>query len=269
MDFFKLATWNVNSIRIRLDLLKKLAELEQPDIICLQEVKAKEEDFPFDAVRTLGYPHIALYGMAGYNGVAILSKTVLNNVEKRDWVGKTDARHIKATVFDDIEINDIYIPAGGDVPDPVLNLSFAHKLTFMDDISEWYEHHKDELSQRKMILCGDFNVAPRENDVWSHKQMLKIVSHTPVEVERLNRLLNSLDFVDVLREVYPEPEKIYSWWSYRNPNWETNNKGRRLDHIWVSPNLKDRIITARIIKDARRWERPSDHVPVILEMKKA
>ena len=139
----------------------------------------------------------------------------------------------------------------------------------MDDISEWYERHKTEFSQRKMILCGDFNVAPRENDVWSHKQMLKIVSHTPVEVTRLNRLLNSLDFIDVLREIYPEPEKIYSWWSYRNPNWQTNNKGRRLDHIWVSPNLKDRIISAHILKDARSWERPSDHVPVILEMKKA
>ena len=269
MDSFKLATWNVNSIRIRLELLKKMIEREQPDVICLQEVKAKEEDFPFDAVREMGYPHIALYGMAGYNGVVILSKTVLNNVEKLNWVGKNDARHIKATIFDDIEINDIYIPAGGDIPDPVINLSFAHKLAFMDDISEWYERHKAELSQRKMILCGDFNVAPRENDVWSHKQMLKIVSHTPVEVARLNRLLNSLDFIDVLREIYPEPEKIYSWWSYRNPNWQTNNKGRRLDHIWVSPNLKDRIISAHILKDTRSWERPSDHVPVILEMKKA
>lgn len=269
MASFKLATWNVNSIRIRLDLLKKLVAAENPDIICLQEVKAKEEDFPFDEVRLMGYPHIALYGMPGYNGVAILSKTVLNSVEKLDWVGKTDARHIKALVFDDIEINNIYIPAGGDIPDPIINLSFAHKLTFMDDIAEWYELHKTELSGRKMLLCGDFNVAPRENDVWSHKQMLKIISHTSVEVDRLNRMLKSLDFVDVLRELYPEPEKIYSWWSYRNPNWETNNKGRRLDHIWTTPNLKERIIGAHILKEARSWERPSDHVPVIIEIKKA
>lgn len=267
MNCFKLITWNVNSIRIRLELLKKLVELENPDIICLQEVKAKEADFPFAEVRAMGYPEIALYGMAGYNGVAILSKVPLKNPQPMDWVGKKDARHIKASVFDDIEINDIYIPAGGDIPDPIVNLSFAHKLTFMDDISEWYEQHKVELGQKKMILCGDFNVAPRENDVWSHKQMLKIVSHTPVEVERLNRMLHSLDFVDVLREIYPEPEKIYSWWSYRNPNWATNNKGRRLDHIWVSPNLKERVLSAKILKEARSWERPSDHVPVVVELK--
>lgn len=268
MTTFKLATWNVNSIRIRLDLLKKLIELENPDIICLQEVKAKKEDFPFVEVEALGYPNIALYGMPGYNGVAILAKEPMKDIAEQNWVGKTDARHIKAVVFDDIEINNIYIPAGGDLPDPILNLSFAHKLTFMDDISEFYEQHKSELSAKKMLLCGDFNVAPYENDVWNHKQMLKIVSHTPIEVERLNRLKASLDFVDLAREFYSEDEKLFSWWSYRNPNWETNDKGRRLDHIWVTPNLKERIISYKILKNVRKWERPSDHVPVIIEIKK-
>lgn len=266
-DSFKLASWNVNSIRIRIDLLKQLVDLEGPDVICLQEVKAKKEDFPFDEVRNLGYEHIALYGMAGYNGVAILSKTPLSDIEEKNWVGKTDARHITAKVFDDIEINNIYIPAGGDIPDPVVNLSFAHKLTFMDDIAEYWEQHEAEYSKKKMIVCGDFNVAPLENDVWNHKQMLKIVSHTPVEIERLTRLYNSLDFVDVLRSIYPESEKLYSWWSYRNPNWQTNDKGRRLDHIWVSPNLEERILSGKIIKAVRAWERPSDHVPVIVEIK--
>lgn len=267
MSTFKLATWNVNSIRIRLELLKKLIEAENPDIICLQEVKAKEEDFPFADIRAMGYPEIALYGMAGYNGVAILAKTPLKSPEKLNWVGKTDARHIKAYVFDDIEINNIYIPAGGDIPDPIVNLSFAHKLTFMDDIAEYYELHKSELASKKMLLCGDFNVAPCENDVWNHKQMLKIVSHTPIEVQRLTRLRNSLDLVDVVRKLYPEPEKIYTWWSYRNPNWATNNKGRRLDHVWVSPNLSERVVSAKILKEARSWERPSDHVPLIVELK--
>lgn len=266
MASFKLITWNVNSVRIRMELLRKLVELENPEVICLQEVKAKEEDFPFEAIKALGFPHIALYGMAGYNGVAILSKTPLKNIEPQNWVGKFDARHIKACVYDDLEINNIYIPAGGDIPDPMINLSFAHKLTFMDDISEWYEQRRDELMKKKMILCGDFNVAPYENDVWNHKQLLKIVSHTPIEVERLTRLRNSLDFVDVMRELYPEPEKIFTWWSYRNPNWLTNDKGRRLDHIWVSPNLKERLISIRVLKEVRSWERPSDHVPVVIEM---
>ena len=118
-----------------------------------------------------------------------------------------------------------------------------------------------------MLICGDFNVAPSENDVWNHKQLLKIVSHTQVEVERLTRLFQSLDFVDAVRKFYPEPQKIFSWWSYRNPNWATNDKGRRLDHIWVTPNLQERIISAKIIKDLRAMERPSDHVPVAVEIK--
>lgn len=267
MNSFKLATWNVNSIRIRMDLLKQLCALENPDIICLQEVKAKEEDFPFEGIRALGFEHIALYGMAGYNGVAILSKYPVKDSCKVDWVSKKDARHIKATVFDDIEINNIYIPAGGDIPDPIINLSFAHKLCFMDDIAEYFEQRKEELSQKKMLICGDFNVAPSENDVWNHKQLLKIVSHTPVEVARLNRLYKSLDFVDAVRKFYQEPQKLFSWWSYRNPNWQTNDKGRRLDHIWVTPCLENRLIDAKILKDVRSWERPSDHVPVVVEIK--
>lgn len=267
MASFKLATWNVNSVRIRLELLKKMTELSGADIVCLQEVKAKEEDFPFDDIRQLGYPHIALYGMPGYNGVAILSKHPLQNIVKMDWVGKKDARHIRAAVFDDIEINNIYIPAGGDIPDPVINLSFAHKLCFMDDMSEYYEQRKAELSGRKILFCGDFNVAPSENDVWNHKQLLKIVSHTPIETGRLQRLFQSLNFVDAVRKFHPEPEKIYSWWSYRNPNWQTNNKGRRLDHVWVTPALENRLLSVRFVKEARNWERPSDHIPVIAEIK--
>ena len=266
MDSFKLVTWNVNSVRIRLDLLKKLVEDVHPDIVCLQEVKAKEEDFPFEAVKSMGFEYIALYGMAGYNGVAILSKTPLRQIEQKDWVSKRDARHIKALVFDDIEINDIYIPAGGDIPDPVENLSFAHKLCFMDDMSEYFEKHKQELIQKKMLLCGDFNVAPSENDVWNHKQLLGIVSHTPIEVERLTRLFQSLNFVDAVRHFYHEPEKIFSWWSYRNPNWKTNNKGRRLDHIWVTPPLENRLLNVKILEDFRAENRPSDHVPVMVEI---
>lgn len=265
---FKLATWNVNSIRIRLGLLQKLIEAENPDIICLQEVKAKREDFPFAEIEAMGYPHIALYSMPGYNGVAILSRTHLNAVDQKDWVGKSDARHVIAQIYDDVEINNIYVPAGGDIPDPTINLSFAHKLAFMDDIAEYWEQHKADYAQRKMIICGDFNVAPLENDVWNHKQMLKIISHTPVEIERLNRLQKSLDFIDVVRHFYPEPQKLYSWWSYRNPNWQTNNKGRRLDHIWVSPNLADRIVGAKTCPFLRLEERPSDHVPVIVEIRK-
>ena len=260
-----IVSWNVNSVRIRMELLKELAAKHQPDVICLQEVKAKEADFPFNDIKMLGYEHIALYGMAGYNGVAILSKFPLENIEQKDWVSKHDARHIKAVVKG-IEINDIYIPAGGDIPDPIENLSFAHKLCFMDDMAEYYEQSKTSLSDRKIMFCGDFNVAPSENDVWNHKQMLGIVSHTPIEVQRLTRLFNSLNFIDAVRQIYPEPEKNFSWWSYRNPNWQTNNKGRRLDHIWVTPNMQNMIKDVKILREFRSAERPSDHVPVLIKL---
>ncbi len=268
MKTIKLVTWNVNSIRIRLELLKNLVEKYSPDVVCLQEVKAKDEDFPFDDVKSFGFDNIALYGMSGYNGVAILSKLPFKNIEKINWVGKKDARHIKATILDDIEINNIYIPAGGDISDPIINLSFAHKLCFMDDISEFFELNKESLKAKKIILCGDFNVAPSEYDVWNHKQLTKIVSHTPIEINRLMRMFKSLDFVDAVRKFYQENEKIFSWWSYRNPNWKTNNKGRRLDHIWTTKNLENRIVSADILKDFRSCERPSDHVPVIIEITK-
>jgi len=266
MNLAKLVTWNVNSIRIRLELLHRLVTDYRPDVICLQEVKAKDEDFPFADIKSLGYEHIALYGMAGYNGVAILSKTPLVDVAQKDWVGKHDARHIHA-VWQGIELNNIYIPAGGDIPDPIANLSFAHKLCFIDDMAEYYEQHKLQMSDKKQIFCGDFNIAPSENDVWNHKQLSGIVSHTPIEIMRLTRLFKSLDFVDAVRQIYPDSQKIFSWWSYRNPNWQTNNKGRRLDHIWVTPNLRDRINDVKILKEFRASERPSDHVPVLLELK--
>ena len=266
MHSFKLVSWNVNSIRIRLDLLRQLVVEHNPDVVCLQEVKAKKEDFPFDDIRKLGFEHICVYGIAGYNGVAILSKYPFKSVAEQNWVGKKDARHIKAVLFDDIEINNIYIPAGGDIPDPIENLSFAYKLCFMDDISEFYEQNSDTLKNKKILLCGDFNVAPSENDVWNHKQLLKIVSHTPIEVGRLTRLFNSLNFVDAVRKFYKEPKKIFSWWSYRNPNWQTNNKGRRLDHIWTTKPLENRILSAEILDNFRSKERPSDHVPVMVKI---
>lgn len=261
----KLISWNANSIRKRMECFKHIVKEENPDIFCIQEVKAKNEDFPYDDIKNCGFENVALYGMPGYNGVAICSKEELIDITMHNWVGKKDARNISAKTATGIVINNLYVPAGGDIPDPILNLSFAHKLSFLDDISEWLENNKNDLAKQKMILCGDFNIAPLENDVWSHKQCLKIVSHTSVEVERLKRLQESVGFVDVFRKFYPEPQKLYSWWSYRNPNWKTNDKGRRLDHIWVTPAMEKQIISAKIMKNIRSFEQPSDHVPLVME----
>jgi exodeoxyribonuclease-3 len=113
-----------------------------------------------------------------------------------------------------------------------------------------------------MILVGDLNVAPLEHDVWSHKQMLRVVSHTPLECEKLVAVQNAGGWIDAMRMHTPEPAKLYTWWSYRSPDWQTADKGRRLDHIWVAPALADRLTGMRVLKHSRGWLRPSDHVPV-------
>ncbi len=154
------------------------------------------------------------------------------------------------------------MPAGGDIPDPEANLKFKDKLAFMDALTDWSRHQKDA----KRIILGDMNIAPLEHDVWSHKQLLKIVSHTPIEIEKMTALQDSLGWVDALREFVPPSEKLYSWWSYRAKDYLASNRGRRLDHIWLTPNLKNRLINGDTYAQARGWEKPSDHVPVSIEL---
>ena len=132
-----------------------------------------------------------------------------------------------------VELHNIYVPAGGDIPDPDANPKFAHKLQFLDELTAWFA--AERKPREKMIAVGDLNIAPLENDVWSHKQLLTVVSHTPVEVEKLGRLQEAGGFVDAVRHFVPEDQKLYTWWSYRNRDWAASDRGRRLDHIWVTP----------------------------------
>ena len=117
-----------------------------------------------------------------------------------------------------------------------------------------------------MILVGDLNIAPLPTDVWSHKQLLGVVSHTPVEVEALDGLQKSVSWVDGIRHFIPPQDPVYSWWSYRSPDWSRNDRGRRLDHIWVTPPLKEALRTTLIARECRNWTQPSDHVPVLIEL---
>ncbi len=261
----KVVSWNINSIRIRLELIKDLVQNQNPDIICLQEVKAKKEDFPFEEIKSMGFEHIALYSMPAYNGVAILAKKPFGKITQHNWCNKNDARHISVITHDNIEIHNIYIPAGGDVPDITTNPSFAHKLNFVDEVGAYFAQNKTLFEKTNLLICGDFNIAPLENDVWGHKQMLKTISHTPIEVEKLTNLYNSIGFVDVVRKIFPEPQKLYSWWSYRNPKWQENNKGRRLDHIWCNKKMASFVSNAQILQEFRSKERPSDHVPIAID----
>ncbi|MCB1993076.1 MAG: endonuclease/exonuclease/phosphatase family protein, partial [Geminicoccaceae bacterium] len=155
-------------------------------------------------------------------------------------------------------------PAGGDIPDPELNPKFRHKLAMLDELSDWFATNHYE--SRRAILLGDLNIAPLETDVWSHKQLLSVVSHTPVEVEKLGRLQASAGWVDAVRAVIPPEEKLFSWWSYRNRDWNASDRGRRLDHIWLTPALAPKLRHADVRREARGWEMPSDHVPVTVEL---
>ncbi|WP_185961416.1 exodeoxyribonuclease III [Telmatospirillum sp. J64-1] len=259
----RLVTWNINSIRQRLDLLPRVIEELNPDVLCLQETKVTDDLFPHEACEALGFTHRAIRGQKGYNGVAILSRRPLSDVHTPDWCGREDCRHLIAAV-DGIEIHCVYIPAGGDVPDPEVNDKFAHKLQFVDELTEWYRTAFSP--DQKVLVTGDFNIAPLETDVWSHKQLLKVVSHTPIEVEKLNALQASLNWVDGVRKFIPPEEKLFSWWSYRSPDWKKNDRGRRLDHVWVTPALAPSLTGAKVLRDARDWPQPSDHVPVLVTL---
>jgi exodeoxyribonuclease-3 len=264
----RIATWNINSVRLRIKLVKRLVDKASPDIICLQETKSPDEHFPGAAIRAMGYEHQAMCGMKGYNGVAILSRRPLSAISPRDWYGKQDCRHIHAEVAvgnERIELHNVYVPAGGDVPDPKVNPKFDHKLGFLREQIAWWK--KQDRNGMPRILVGDLNVAPFETDVWSHKQLLKIVSHTPVETELLGEMVAAHDWVDVARHLVPEPTRLYTWWSYRNRDWKASDRGRRLDHIWVTPALKTNVAAAHILKGARDWKQTSDHVPVIVDLK--
>lgn len=259
----KLITWNINSVRLRLPLVGRLAQEVDPDILCLQETKVEDHLFPKEALGALGFKHQAFAGQKSYNGVAILSKHPLRETRVRNWCGKTDCRHLVATLDNGVELHNIYIPAGGDIPDPEQNDKFAHKLAFIEELASWYESAYREND--RLILVGDFNVAPLENDVWSHKQMVKIVSHTPAEVERLNAFQASLNFIDAPRRFVPDDLKLYTWWSYRAADWAASDRGRRLDHVWVTPNLGDALAGSLVVREARSWTQPSDHVPLVVD----
>ena len=259
----RLLTWNINSVRLRLPLLLRLMEEAAPDVVCLQETKCPDEHFPLDEIKKAGYVHSHINGMKSYNGVAILSKLPLSEPKIYARVGREDCRHISAKVAG-ATLHNIYIPAGGDEPDPVMNEKFAHKLAFIDEMADFFK--KTHKSDEKLIAVGDFNTAPLEHDVWSHKQLLNVISHTPIEVEKHNRMQASLNWTDCSRYFVPPEEKCYSWWSYRNRDWRKSNRGRRLDHIWVSKPLEPRLKGHGIMQDVRDWDKPSDHVPVRVDL---
>ena len=261
-----ITTWNINSVRLRIDTVARFVKTVRPDVLCLQETKCPDDRFPLKRFTRLGYEHVALNGQKGHHGVVVLSRLPFESFAIQSFCGKLDCRHISAVLGeraglrDPIVMHNLYVPAGGHLPDPALNPKFAHKLSFLDEMRASAALRCE--NSNRMILLGDLNVAPLEHDVWSHKQMLGVVSHTPMECEKLVAAQRAGGWVDAMRMLVPEPTKLYTWWSYRSLDRETADKGRRLDHIWVAPALADRLAGIEVMKRLRGSPRPSDHVPV-------
>jgi exodeoxyribonuclease III len=259
----KVASWNINSVRLRADLIARYAAEASPDVLCLQETKTQDATFPYHAVHACGFKHILHCGQKSYNGVAILSKFPLTPLPVIDVVGDGSCRHVAAIVDGRFALHNVYIPAGGDIPDAALNPKFKEKLICVETLTNW----SPSVNNLPVMVLGDFNIAPYEHDVWSHKQLQNVVSHTPIEVEALERFRESGAWVDSARAFIPPNEKLYSWWSYRNRDWRASNRGRRLDHIWVTPSLAPAMESYHTHTTARDWDQPSDHVPIMLSLK--
>lgn len=259
----RIVTWNINSVRLRINLLNKLCLEHKPDVICLQETKAEDKHFPIEAIKNMGYEHVIYSGEKSYNGVAIISKIHISDNYSLSLYNE-DKRHICA-IINDIEVHNFYVPAGGDEPDVDINPKYKHKLSYVQMMQEWFSTNRKK--NNKIILVGDLNIAPHEHDVWSSKQLRNVISHTKAERTALLELQNCFEFIDTGRYFVDMQDKLYSWWSYRNRDWKKSNRGRRLDHIWVSRPLESLLKNIMYISKARNWERPSDHIPCILDLK--
>jgi exodeoxyribonuclease-3 len=263
---FSITTWNINSVRLRIGLVQRFLERAAPDVLCLQETKCPNDSFPVRAFKEAGYRHIEIHGQKGYHGVATISRHPLSDVDRRQFCGRDDTRHIAVSVRHGgrpIRVHNFYVPAGGDEPDREKNWKFAHKLDFLDEMKAWL----GDGATPSTLLVGDLNIAPLETDVWSHRQLLKVVSHTPVETQRIEEVRAAGGWTDVMRAIVPPQDKLFTWWSYRSPNWQTSDRGRRLDHVWASPDLAKKATAMEVLQEARSWEKPSDHVPVTVTFK--
>ena len=251
----KIATWNVNSLTVRLPQVLDWLQAHQPDVLALQETKLTDDKFPHDAFATAGY-HSAFFGQRTYNGVALLSRQALDAVQCNiPGLDDEQARVIAATVGD-VRVIDTYFP-NGQAPD---SDKFAYKMRWLDALQTWVAAELQRWP--RLVLLGDFNIAPEDRDVYDPAAWAGQIHCTPQEREHFQQLLG-LGLVDAFR-AFEQPPKSWSWWDYRNLAFR-KNQGLRIDHILVSAALRPALQACSIDKTPRKNERPSDHAPVIAE----
>ncbi len=250
----KVATWNLNSIRARLERLLAWLAAHQPDVICLQELKVADDEFPTEAVEAAGY-HAVVHGQRTYNGVAILSRLPMSDIEVglRDGVEDPQARLISARVRG-VKIYSAYFPNGGEVGSE----KFAYKLAWMERLRAYLEKHASR--DEPLLLCGDMNVAPDDRDVARPEEWKDTVLCHPDARAALRRFYEQ-GLVDTFRLHHPDGG-FYSWWDYRQLGFPKNN-GLRIDHILASAPLSKRCTETSIDREARKGKQPSDHVPAM------
>ncbi len=252
----KIATWNVNSIRAREERLLNFLDREQPDVVCLQELKVREEDFPFVIVESAGY-RAQVYGQKTYNGVAILSRHEASNVVRGmgDDVDDPQARLIQAEVAG-VRIVNGYFPNGRAVGTD----HFEYKLSWMKRLRDMLT--RDASPNDELVLCGDFNVAPDDTDAANpEKWSDSVLCHADARAALSQ--LRDWGLEDVFRKHHPDGG-VYSWWDYRMLAFPKGD-GLRIDHIFGTPSMAKRSAAARVDRDERKGKKPSDHAPVIAE----
>lgn len=257
----KIATWNINGIKARIENVVHWLEEAEPDILCLQEIKSVDEQFPREPIEALGY-HVETHGQKGFNGVAILSRLPFDEVTRglpgND--GDEQARFMEgvfSTARGALRVVSLYLPNGN----PVASGKFTYKLSWMERLERWT---KDRLKlEEPLVLAGDYNVIPEPADAKNPDNWLDDALFQP-ESRQAFRRLSYLGMTDALRAVI-DSTGTYTFWDYQAGAWQKNN-GIRIDHLMLSPEAADRLASASVHKHTRAWEKPSDHVPVMVKL---
>jgi exodeoxyribonuclease-3 len=254
----RIATWNVNSVRARLDRLVAFLGRQKPDVVCLQELKVTDAEFPREPLEAAGWK-VATHGQKTYNGVAILSREELADVERGMGDGDPDpeARMIAATVRG-VRVVSAYVPNGREVGSE----KWDYKLRWLGRLQVWAASRVD--SSLPAVLCGDFNVAPEDRDAKNPDKWRETVLCHP-DVRAAFEALTGLGLVDALRRVRPDDE-VFTWWDYRELGFPKND-GLRIDHLLVTPPLAARLLSVTVDRDERKGKLPSDHAPVIADFR--